>query len=112
MEIELARLIGIRLRNAREKLGLTLEDVGESIGLSTTGYGHYERGKRLPPVDQLVKLTRVLDTSINYLLDLPADTDNLSEEEEVLLRYFRAIRDPMIRDALLQMARAGAHPGQ
>lgn len=107
---ELARLIGIRLRNARDGLGLTIEEVGERVGLSATGYGHYERGTRLPPVDQLIKLTRVLDTSINYLLDLPADLDTLSEEEEMLVRYFRATHEPMIRDSLLRMARAAAHP--
>jgi len=109
---DLARRIGVRLRNARTALGLTHQDVGERIGITATGYGNYERGTRLPPVDQLIRLSEVLDRSLNYFLDMPATKSDLSADEEELVRYFRAIHEPMIRDALLRMARAGAHPGQ
>jgi transcriptional regulator with XRE-family HTH domain len=109
---KLARTIGIRLKNAREEAGMTHQEVADRIGLTAAGYGHYERGKRLPPVDQLIKLTGVLDRSINYFLDLPADHNDLGADEEEWLRYFRAIRDPMIRQTLLRMARAAAYPGE
>lgn len=107
---ELAHTIGIRLRNAREDAGLTHQEVAERIGLTAAGYGHYERGKRLPPVDQLIKLSEVLGRSINYLLDMPATKSDLSADEEEMVRYFRAIHEPRIRESLLLMARAAAHP--
>jgi transcriptional regulator with XRE-family HTH domain len=100
----------VRLKNARLALGLTHQDVGARIGITATGYGNYERGTRLPPVDQLVRLTGALECSINYLLDLPAGKNGLTAEEEELVLAFRAVRVPMIRESLLRMVRAAAPP--
>lgn len=105
----LARIIGARLRNAREDMGLTHQEVADRIGLTAAGYGHYERGNRLPPIDQLVKLTTVLGRSINYFLDLPSDKCDLSADEEQLVRDFRAVNEPQIRQMILEMTRVGAH---
>jgi transcriptional regulator with XRE-family HTH domain len=36
--------VGHRLRVARERQGLSQEEVAERLGMSAVGYGHYERG--------------------------------------------------------------------
>ena len=107
---ELRRKIGLRLRAARESLRLTHEDIGNMIGLSATGYGNYERGTRAIPIEQLLRLADVLGRSVNYFLDSPADTGDLTPEEERLLRYFRMTFDPSVRQALVELAHHGAYP--
>lgn len=107
---ELKRRIGARLRQAREDRGLTQEDVAGMIGLTDVGYGAYERGQRLIPVDCLVKLTSILDRSINYFLDSPAPNGGLTAQEEEMVKLMRQASDDAIRQALVRMARAASQP--
>ena len=101
----LKRKIGARLRQAREDKGLTQEEVADLLGLTDVGYGAYERGQRLIPVDFLVKLTGILDRSVNYFLDSPAP-NGLTPEEEELVRIYRAASDSAIKTSLMRIARA------
>jgi transcriptional regulator with XRE-family HTH domain len=105
----LRKKIGARLRQAREDVGLTQEDVARLLGLTDVGYGAYERGQRLIPVDCLVKLTGILDRSVNYFLDSPP-VDGLSPEEEELVRLYRAVTDLAIKESLIRIARATVPP--
>ena len=101
----LKRKIGTRLRQAREDKGLTQEEVADLLGLTDVGYGAYERGQRLIPVDFLIKLTGILDRSVNYFLDSPAP-NGLTPEEEELVRIYRAASDSAIKTSLMRIARA------
>ena len=101
----LKRKIGTRLRQAREDKGLTQEEVADLLGLTDVGYGAYERGQRLIPVDFLIKLTGILDRSVNYFLDSPAP-NGLTPEEEELVRIYRATSDSAIKTSLMRIARA------
>jgi transcriptional regulator with XRE-family HTH domain len=98
--------IGARLRQAREDKGLTQGDVARQLGLTDVGYGAYERGQRLIPVDCLVKLTGILDRSINYFLDSPPPNGGLSSEEEELTKLYRAITNAEVKASLLRQVRA------
>ena len=101
----LKRKIGTRLRQAREDKGLTQEEVADLLGLTDVGYGAYERGQRLIPVDFLVKLTGILDRSVNYFLDSPAP-NGLTPEEEELVKLYRTASDSAIKTSLMRIARA------
>ena len=97
--------IGARLRQAREDKGLTQEDVAHLLGLTDVGYGAYERGQRLIPVDFLIKITGILDRSVNYFLDSPAP-NGLTPEEEDLVRLYRQANGPEQQASLMRIARA------
>ena len=101
----LKRKIGTRLRQAREDKRLTQEEVADLLGLTDVGYGAYERGQRLIPVDFLVKLTGILDRSVNYFLDSPAP-NGLTPEEEELVKLYRTASDSAIKTSLMRIARA------
>lgn len=100
--------IARRVREARVASGLTLKEVGEQLGLSEVGYGHYERGARPFGVEQLFELSRVLGRSIHHLLGL--ETRLSEEEDELVTLYRQAGREG--RDAVLGLARivAQQHP--
>lgn len=60
--------VGARIRQQREHIGLTQEQLGEACDLSASFVGHIERGSRKLSVESLYKLASVLDVSVDYLL--------------------------------------------
>ena len=57
-----------RLRDLREDRDLTQKQVAQILGMSQTGYSKYETGENDIPTDILIKLSRLYDVSIDYLL--------------------------------------------
>ena len=64
--------IGEMLLTRRKELGLTLEELSKRSGISLTSLTKYEKGRCLPTVSNLYKLSLVLDmdydTTCNILL--------------------------------------------
>lgn len=61
-------LFGQRLRHIRQMRGLTLEEVGRSIGVSRACVCQWEGGKSHPKPSFLPGLARSLGTSVSYLI--------------------------------------------
>ncbi|MFJ4221773.1 helix-turn-helix transcriptional regulator [Curtobacterium luteum] len=57
-----------RLRDARETLGYTQEDVARALGLSRTAVHAFEHGKRKVSVDEITKLSHLYGRSVNWLI--------------------------------------------
>ena len=72
--------IGRAARKARLSLGLTQEDAAERVGVATEVYGKYERGDLRPSTPTLVKLSKVLGTSVDILVGLAADENAAASE--------------------------------
>ena len=49
-----------RLKEKRNELGLTQEELGKNIYLSKGEVCAYEKGKRIPPLDVLIKIAEFL----------------------------------------------------
>lgn len=56
-----------RLREKRKERGLTQKQLSERAGISFTSYGKYERGERIPDIDNMTALAQVLQTSVAEL---------------------------------------------
>lgn len=56
--------IGSNIRAARLKARLTQEQTAELLDMSVLHYGRMERGERPISLDQLVRISRTLDTSV------------------------------------------------
>lgn len=79
--------IGTRIRQQRERIGLTQEQLGEACDLSASFVGHIERGTRKLSVESLYKLAAVLDVSVDYLLfDRMLQEDSLPLEISTMLQ--------------------------
>ena len=82
--------IGVRLRQERERLGLSQKTFGEIGGVEANAQGKYENGDRAPKADYL---SRVAARGVDVLYVLtgsptPTLIDNLSQiEEKVLISY-------------------------
>ena len=57
-----------RIRDLREDRDLNQTQVAKHLGMSQTGYSKYETGENDIPTAVLIKLSRLYNTSIDYLL--------------------------------------------
>ncbi len=60
--------IGSRIRAARDRKGLTQEDLAELVELSSSHISVLERGVKPPKLDTLVNIANALDVSADTLL--------------------------------------------
>ncbi len=102
--------LGPRLRNVREKLGLSQQVVAEALGLPRTAVTNIETGNRSLSTTELMKLANLYGRSVaSFLEDAPATTDDASV---ILLRALQqASNAPGFREAIdqiLALCREGA----
>ena len=85
--------IGPRLREERERLGMTQRVFGDIGGVEPNAQGKYESGERTPRIDYLAALAaRGVDAL--YVLSgirTPAPLEGLSTDESGLLGAFRQL---------------------
>lgn len=96
----------------REERKLSQETLSKFLGVTRQAYSRYERGEREIGYENLAKLAKFFDVSIDYLLgksdfyypDNPAlKAQTLSDEEQDLLRGYHALRPDMkkiVRDMI------------
>lgn len=63
-----------RIRDLREDNDMNQTQVAKILGMSQTGYSKYETGENDLPTTILIKLARLYDTSIDYIL---GETDEI-----------------------------------
>lgn len=63
-----AVLIGQRIREARQGLGISLEDLGELSEINWTTIGKIERGAQSPNVESIVRIATALEIDAGSLL--------------------------------------------
>ena len=60
----------MKLKEVREKKGLTQRELAEKIGQTSQSVNQYESGKRSMNIDTLLKVIDVLDCSADELLGI------------------------------------------
>lgn len=81
MENEDAKIIlAKRLIALREELGLSQEELAEKIGITRQSLSLYEKSKRTINIDILLRISRVLKVSADYLLGV---TNNKTTNNEI-----------------------------
>jgi len=62
------KALGQRIRQARLKMDITQEKLGELCALSTAHIGHIERGTRIASLQTMFTIATALEVSMDYLL--------------------------------------------
>jgi len=75
-KISILQLIGQRLKEARETVGCTPEEVAQKLGISTDELLLFENGRKSPPLSLLRKLAKLYGVFVSYFygIDKPEGT--------------------------------------
>ena len=57
-----------RLKELRKQAHLTQVELAKRLGIGQSSYADWERGKKKPTQENLVKISQVLNVSIDYLV--------------------------------------------
>ena len=57
-----------RLKECREKIGISKQETARRIGISQPAYLRYESGDRKPSLQMTKEIAKVLNTSVDYLV--------------------------------------------
>lgn len=82
-----------RLRITRKECKLTQKEAAKALGITEGAYCSYEKGKREPNLEKLVKLSNLFDVSVDFLLNInkyKKDAE-LNQTEQKLLEIFRQL---------------------
>lgn len=60
----------MRLKDLREDSDFTQKKIADLLHIRQNTYCQYENGQRQVPIDVLIKLSRIYDVSVDYLLDI------------------------------------------
>lgn len=56
-----------RLRDLREDMDFTQDQLVKILNMHKTTYTNYEQGKREPPFELIIKLAKLYNVSIDYI---------------------------------------------
>jgi transcriptional regulator with XRE-family HTH domain len=101
----LDRIVGQRLRAARELRKLSQERLGEMLGVSFQQIQKYEKGTNRLSATRVHEIAEVLSLPVEVLYEGSRGADDASDEVE-MLRAVLAVTDPTKRRLIAEMARA------
>ena len=70
IQVRYRKEFGNRLKRARQALGLTQQQLGDLVQISSQGVSHYELGKRDASIPTIIKFAKVLNMNGNQILGL------------------------------------------
>lgn len=99
------RAIGARIREARERLGVSIAELGLATGSSRQKVQFWERGDHFPPLSDFRRICELLRTDPNHILGMgPMRT--LSDTEIVSARMKIQALARAARDDVAKLARS------
>ena len=72
-----------KLKDARKNAALSQEQLAEKLSVSRAAVAKWESGKGLPDIENLKAISKLLDVSIDYLVDDGAEMDFRVTKEQI-----------------------------
>ena len=105
---------GAKLRNLREKEGLSLEDLGSQVNMKASYLESLERDEVLPPVAEIITLARTLSVEPRAFMGEDAGTGSVGRRRKALSRrtsdYAYEVLTPEEHDTHLMAFRVTIDP--
>ena len=76
----------VRLKELRKQAHLTQVELAKRLGIGQSSYADWERGKKKPTQENLVKIAQVLNVSIDYLVGNSEEKTDELDNIELLFR--------------------------
>lgn len=91
--------IGKRIAEARINLNITQEQLEELSGFSVSTISRFETGRTQPSIENLIKLSKVLNVGIDYFL-------------YDLIPHNKTIQSPTVKDAVTVLSQMNERQAQ
>ena len=78
--------IGLRIQNCRKQKGFTQESLAEKMNVSIQMISNLERGNKAIRIDNLVKLSEILNISTDFILTGKETMQDISSQADSLAR--------------------------
>ena len=75
-----------RLKELRKQAHLTQVELAKRLGIGQSSYADWERGKKKPTQENLVKIAQILNVSVDYLVGNSENKDEDLDNIELLFR--------------------------
>lgn len=97
--------LGKRIREERLKLRLTQEKLAEDVDVSSSYVGQIERGEKSVTLDTLIRITKRLGVTVDYLLkdSVSMENNNFMDQIKQLLQGRNIKQKQMALDVLKVM---------
>lgn len=115
MDEQRKKLIGMRVRECRNEVGLSQEGLAEKLGMNRTNVANYEGGRVVPPGNVLLEMAELFGVTTDYLLvrtdDPNGKAPELDEKTRTLARDFQNMNSDA-QDLMLSIAREMSKKGR
>ena len=74
--------LGDKIKSARKAQGMTQADLAERIGVHRSTVANYELTRRIPSLDELKSISKILHVDMNYL----AEGNEVDNQQDLLTR--------------------------
>lgn len=91
MEENNNNMIGQRISERRKALNLSEKQLAEKAGIQTSSITHFERGRSNPSAKALIKLSKALDCSVDFILFGPETQAQKAKTETNSIRNLKEI---------------------
>lgn len=70
---QIQKVIGRKVREAREAIGITQKELGKKLGYSAMGISHFENGSRELKFSDIKKIATIFKKELSFFLDPASD---------------------------------------
>ena len=102
--------VGRRIRMRRTELGMSQTQLGDELGITFQQVQKYEKGVNRVGASRLVRISEVLNTSVQFLTNQAVVREDNSVSEMLvqpyamdLLKAYTSIKDKKVRASLLRL---------
>ncbi len=85
--------IGNRIKEKQEEHHFKQKEIVEKTGISKSAMSNYISGNRVPDTETILKLSYILETSVEWLLTGKSTNENYTEEERDIIKNFRELSE-------------------
>lgn len=81
-----------RLKQLRENLGLTQEELAKQLNLTQSTIAYYENGRKMPTLENAKIIAEMFNTSLDYLLGI-CNNQIIEKENIITTLYDKLLED-------------------
>lgn len=63
-------MFSYRLKQLREDLGITQDELAKMLNLTQSTIAYYENGRKMPTLENAIIITKLFNTSLDYLVGI------------------------------------------